>query len=210
MRIPRSSSVVELCFGGRNIVFHTTAYNLWTFTWFVHFKLPFRLKGTEKMHTERLPVFPSNIYSILFGENIKTMQSFAKTITNNLWNSKLWELCIFLSVLVHPNPPSDFFCFLFCNDSVLFSSNCCPFPCEIFAVVFLVEFSHFFATFCKGVAKNLLFRSKNLLFSTFLFKLRFQIYVVYRVLQSLPGGSLKITLTVPLKKNTSKILWFWK
>ena len=27
---------------------YSTAYNLWTFTWFVHFELPFRLKGTEK------------------------------------------------------------------------------------------------------------------------------------------------------------------
>jgi len=28
MRIPRSSSVVELCFGGRNIVFHTRYFFL--------------------------------------------------------------------------------------------------------------------------------------------------------------------------------------
>ena len=50
-----------------------TAYNLWTFTWFVHFELPFRLKGTEKIHTERFFKFPSNIYSILyaFTENRK-------------------------------------------------------------------------------------------------------------------------------------------
>ena len=27
---------------------YSIAYNMWTFTWFVHFKLPFRLKGTEK------------------------------------------------------------------------------------------------------------------------------------------------------------------
>ena len=47
---------------------YSTAYNLWTFTWFVHFKLPFRLKGTEKIHTERFFKFPSNIYSILFGD----------------------------------------------------------------------------------------------------------------------------------------------
>ena len=39
---------------------YSTAYNLWTFAWFVHFELPFRLKGTEK--------FPSNIYSILYGQ----------------------------------------------------------------------------------------------------------------------------------------------
>ena len=46
---------------------YSTAYNLWTFTWFVHFELPFRLKGTEKIHTERFFKFPSNIYSILYG-----------------------------------------------------------------------------------------------------------------------------------------------
>ena len=45
---------------------YSTAYNLWIFTWFVHFELPFRLKGTEKIHTERLSKFPSNIYSILY------------------------------------------------------------------------------------------------------------------------------------------------
>ena len=31
---------------------YSTAYNLWTFTWFVHFELPFRMKGTDKSHTE--------------------------------------------------------------------------------------------------------------------------------------------------------------
>ena len=44
----------------------STAYILWTFTWFVHFELPFRLKGTEKIHTEVFSKFHSNIYSILF------------------------------------------------------------------------------------------------------------------------------------------------
>ena len=43
---------------------YSTAYNLWTF---VHFELPFRLKGTEKNHTEGISKFHSNIYSILFG-----------------------------------------------------------------------------------------------------------------------------------------------
>ena len=43
-----------------------TAYNLWTFSWFVHFELLFRLKGTEKIHTERFFLFLS-IYSILYG-----------------------------------------------------------------------------------------------------------------------------------------------
>ena len=46
---------------------YSTAYNLWTFTWFVHFELTFRLKGTDKIHTEGLSKFHSNIYSILFG-----------------------------------------------------------------------------------------------------------------------------------------------
>ena len=46
---------------------YSTAYNLWTFTWFLHFELPFRLKGTDKIHTERFSKFPSNIYSILYG-----------------------------------------------------------------------------------------------------------------------------------------------
>ena len=41
-------------------------YNLWTFTWFVHFKLPFRLKGTEKIHTEKFSKFPLiyNLFSM--------------------------------------------------------------------------------------------------------------------------------------------------
>ena len=45
---------------------YSTAYNLWTFTWFVHFELPFRLKGTDKIHTEGLPKFHSNIHYIFF------------------------------------------------------------------------------------------------------------------------------------------------
>ena len=45
---------------------YSTAYNLWTFTWFVHFELTFRLKGTEKIHTARFSKFPCDIYSILF------------------------------------------------------------------------------------------------------------------------------------------------
>ncbi len=46
------------------LLMYSIAYNLWTFTWFVHFELPFGLKGTEKIHTERFFKFPSNIYSI--------------------------------------------------------------------------------------------------------------------------------------------------
>ena len=49
---------------------YTTAYNLWTFTWFVHFELPFRLKGTEQIHTKKFSKFPSNIYSILFAYHL--------------------------------------------------------------------------------------------------------------------------------------------
>jgi len=48
----------------------STAYNLWTFTWFVHFELLLRLKGTEKIHTERFSKLPSSIYSILFDYDI--------------------------------------------------------------------------------------------------------------------------------------------
>jgi len=51
--------------GEDTVLMYSTAYNLWTFTWFVHFEL----KGTEKIHTERFSKFPSNIYSILFGQN---------------------------------------------------------------------------------------------------------------------------------------------
>ena len=45
---------------------------MWTFTWFVHFELPFRLKGTEKIHTEGFLKFPSNIYSILYDPGLST------------------------------------------------------------------------------------------------------------------------------------------
>ena len=41
------------------VLLYSTAYNLWTFTWIVHFELPFRLKGTDKIHTEGLFKFPS-------------------------------------------------------------------------------------------------------------------------------------------------------
>ena len=37
---------------------YSTAYNLWAFTWLVHFELTLRLKGTEKIHTERFSKFP--------------------------------------------------------------------------------------------------------------------------------------------------------
>ena len=64
---------------------YSTAYNLWTFTWFVHFELPLRLKGTEKIHTERLSKFPSNIYSILFGYTV---------LSNCLCNYVNWNINI--------------------------------------------------------------------------------------------------------------------
>jgi len=50
--------------------------NLWTFTWFVHFEPPFRLKRTDKIHTEGFSKFHSNIYSILFDYSLgnKTFQ----------------------------------------------------------------------------------------------------------------------------------------
>ena len=52
-------------FWEHTVLLYSTAYNLWTFTWFVHFELPFRLKGTEKIHTERFFKFLYNIYSIM-------------------------------------------------------------------------------------------------------------------------------------------------
>ena len=69
---------------------YSTAYNLWTFTWIVHFQLPFRLKGTEKIHTERFSKFPSNIYFILFGSNA----AFNNTLKKLYFQNKIkyyWE-----------------------------------------------------------------------------------------------------------------------
>ena len=54
-------------------------YNLRTFTWFVHFELPSRLKGTEKIHTERFSKFPSNIYTILFAHKRLTLHRSGST-----------------------------------------------------------------------------------------------------------------------------------
>ena len=45
---------------------YSIAFNLLTFTRFVHFELPFRLKGTDKIHTEKFSKFSSDIYSIFF------------------------------------------------------------------------------------------------------------------------------------------------
>jgi len=82
---------------------YSTAYVFWTFTWFVHFELPYRLKGTEKIHTERFSKFPSNIYSILYryptelvvrkrGENIS---SFFHRKNEYFWEHNLQNLTLF-------------------------------------------------------------------------------------------------------------------
>ena len=65
---------------------YSTAYNLWTFTWFVHFELLFRLKGTEKIHTERFSKFHSNIYSILFEYWVE--RSYSCLLTHPLYFRK--------------------------------------------------------------------------------------------------------------------------
>ena len=44
-----------------NILYYCTPLHIicLTFTWIVHFELPFRLKGTDKIHTKGLFKFPS-------------------------------------------------------------------------------------------------------------------------------------------------------
>ena len=82
---------------------YSTAYNLWTFTWFVHFELPFRLKETEKIHTEGLPEFHSNIYFILFGSNVLNLSSPKEwTVTWLIWR----HIRISLSINKEPCPES--------------------------------------------------------------------------------------------------------
>ena len=76
------------------IIFDSTAYNLWTFTWFVHFELPFRLKGTDKTHTEGLSKFHSNIYSILFDFNTLW---FDLEVIQRLWSDLIYALKIICS-----------------------------------------------------------------------------------------------------------------
>ena len=61
----------------------STAHNLWTFTWFVHFELPFRLKGTEKI--KRLSKFPSNTYSILCVQYTYILHNAKRDGTPNKW-----------------------------------------------------------------------------------------------------------------------------
>ena len=73
-----------------------TAYNLWTFTWIVHFELPFRLKVTDKIHTEGLSKFYSNIYSILFVYNLHT------SLTSLIY--KRFYLTFFIKKFIRFNP----------------------------------------------------------------------------------------------------------
>jgi len=67
---------------------YSTAYNLWTFAWFAHLELPFRLKGTEKSHTEGLAKLNSNIYSFLFVYKETVFFTIKWKIENELWYSK--------------------------------------------------------------------------------------------------------------------------
>ena len=86
---------------------YCTAYNLWTFTWFVHFELPFRLKGTDKIHTEGFSKFLSNIFSILFGITtgmflIWVKKSQLKRLTpikKNIISRQIWVPMHILSIL---------------------------------------------------------------------------------------------------------------
>jgi len=78
---------------------YSTAYILWTFTWFVHFELPFRLKGTEKIHSERFSKFPSNIYSILYEfphcVPSQAVKSFFKFNAIAMVSNKNADICIY-------------------------------------------------------------------------------------------------------------------
>ena len=76
-----------------------TAYNLWTFTWFEHFKLPFRLKGTDKIHTEGISKFHFNIYSILFvlkiaASNKNVLVKLQGYVSSNVSLVSFWLICI--------------------------------------------------------------------------------------------------------------------
>ena len=73
---------------------YSTANNLWTFTWFVHFELPFRLKGTEKIHTERFFKLPSNIYSILY------VYMFVCLFPINIWTKNIINFKMFEEEMV--------------------------------------------------------------------------------------------------------------
>ena len=82
---------------------YSTAYNLWTFTWFVHFELPFRLKGTDKIHTERFSKFS------LWG-------------TRRFW-LLLYKICINVQDWVNFKVPKRLgFCYYLTNSLILFCS----------------------------------------------------------------------------------------
>jgi len=92
---------------------YSTAYNLWTYTWFVHFELPFRLKGTEKIHTERFSKFHSNIYSILYGSTSKTTIYFPlmkvkglllKKIFLHIHRDCFWSIVFLVKIVLSQNP----------------------------------------------------------------------------------------------------------
>ena len=66
---------------------YSTAHNLCTFTWFVHFEITFRLKGTEKIHTEK---FPSNIYSILYEFSVQAVNLHLSEFYLTYYNGSSW------------------------------------------------------------------------------------------------------------------------
>ena len=51
--------------GDHTVLLWCTSYNLWTFTWIVNFKLLFRLRGAEQIHTEENSYFLSILISVL-------------------------------------------------------------------------------------------------------------------------------------------------
>ena len=81
------------------VLMYSTAYNLWIFTWFVHFELPFRLKGTDKIHTKVLFKFHSNIYYILFGY----MLIYRTYLSRFYWCLILFDLVWFCEIWLDQN-----------------------------------------------------------------------------------------------------------
>jgi len=79
----KNSKLKWIVYRQHTVLMYFTAHDLWTFTWFVHFELPFRLKGTEKVHTERFSKFPS-FYSLCLWtfpeavKNDKSSKNFSK------------------------------------------------------------------------------------------------------------------------------------
>ena len=94
---------------------YSTAYNLWTFTWFVYFELPFRLKGTEKIiKIPLLYIFYSLWLLLIFHEDdiffLQFMISLPTQIKHifddfltcqALWNFKLLNNILFLGFRVY-------------------------------------------------------------------------------------------------------------